>query len=140
MKPSLAHHAGGDQAWGRGSGDEINNGDGPDIAYGEAGNDVIYGDDHSDSLSGNGDEDNLHGGNAADNIYGNSGNKDQLWGGSGDDFLDTSDDDLHDELDGGGDQDTCKINRVWHIIYQFYEYDDASRCNDFIFQNSNTTP
>jgi serralysin len=118
---NLISGSGNDTVTGNAADNDINLGDGDNLAYGKSGNDSItgatgadklYGEDGMDRLFGGLGDDTLSGGNDADKLHGQAG-MDSLYGGSGNDTLSGGNDadklygqDGADDLYGGLGNDT----------------------------------
>jgi Ca2+-binding RTX toxin-like protein len=132
----LTGHRGSDTIYGNGQNDEIHGGSEGDTLYGNGGKDDITGDDDGDSkgpntlVGGTGDDtlvsselqqsgfaNTVSGGDGDDSLYG-AGGADVLDGGIGNDFLDPSEDNGADVLNGGPDADTASYldnNSNWAV-------------------------
>jgi Ca2+-binding RTX toxin-like protein len=100
---------------GMGGNDVIDGGAGNDELRGNGGGDTLFGREGNDKLIGGGGNDTLWGGPGDDTLLDNqeqpnadsTSDEDKLYGGAGNDYLNASDRDPRDYLDGGADTDIC---------------------------------
>jgi Ca2+-binding RTX toxin-like protein len=115
-KPNRINGKGGDDLIkGMGGSDVIDGGAGNDELRGNGGGDTLFGREGNDKLIGGGGNDTLWGGPGDDTLLDNqeqpnadsTSDEDKLYGGAGNDYLNASDRDPRDYLDGGADTDIC---------------------------------
>ena len=115
-KPNKINGKGGDDLIkGMGGSDVIDGGAGNDELRGNGGGDTLFGREGNDKLIGGGGNDTLWGGPGDDTLLDNqeqpladsTSDADKLYGGAGNDYLNASDRDPRDYLDGGADTDIC---------------------------------
>jgi Ca2+-binding RTX toxin-like protein len=114
--------AGADKIRGERGHDTLSGGAGNDVLKGDGekakgkppkrkgGNDTLFGGSGDDELFGNRGKDTLDGGRGSDTLSGGAGT-DHLKGGRGKDHLDAQDN-RAENVDGGSDEDTCKVDTI----------------------------
>jgi serralysin len=108
-------HWGNNVLMGEDASEEFLGGDGNDVIMGDFGDDTLRGQADNDILFGDGGQDTVMGGDGNDEITGGSvdGVRDELFGGSGDDILRFSGEDLYDGDSGHDTFSATGMGYIW---------------------------